>query len=257
MKKIFSMFLIVFAVMCFAPAAYAIDDDTLNLTDLAYVVGNNDTVGTSFETVNDLSAAVNFLTTASTLEISSSSEADATGGTGAVTIVLEGLDANRDVISETVTMTGQTSAVTVKYFLRINKMYVATSGTTGTNVGDIYCHLSTTTAGVPDTATAVYSMIQFGAGSSKAAVYSTPRKKITTLKSIFMGASAAGTFRIRRRTGSGPWVTIDTTQTNGGDASKEFGYVFYIPPSSDVAVEAAAASSTIKASACLEIRTRL
>lgn len=254
MKKL--MILVVLAAFLIPSAAFAHEDDTLNLYDLTYIVGNNDTVATSFETVNDLSAAVNFLSTASTLEVSSSSASDATGGTGAVTIVIEGLDANRDAMSETVTMTGQTSAVTVKYFLRINRVYVASAGTTGTNVGDIYVHLSATSSGVPSTATAVYGMIQNGAGSSKAAIYSTPRKRVTMLKSLHMGASAAGTFRVRRRTGSGPWVTIDTTQTSGGDSSKEFGYVIFIPPQSDIVVEALAAASTIKASACLELRAR-
>jgi len=135
-------------------------------------------------------------------------------------------------------------------------MTVASVGTFGTNVGDIYCHLSATTAGVPDTATLVYSMIQFGAGSSKIAVFTTPRKKRGIMKSIFNSASAAGAFRIKTRVGTGPWTIVDYTNTAVGYSAKTFGYFINIPAKSDVVVEALATASTIKASTNIEFRLK-
>jgi hypothetical protein len=58
-------------------------------------------------------------------------------GTGAWTVVVEGLDANYVERSETVTMTGTTPANTTQTFLRVFRAYVATAGTAGTNVGNI------------------------------------------------------------------------------------------------------------------------
>lgn len=241
------------AVLTLAGNAWAIEDDGIVYGELTYILGHNDDVGTTFETVGDLSAASNFLATASTLEVSSSSTDDET--TGAVTVVLKGLDANYDSINETITMTGQTGAVSVKYFLRINQMYVASAGSTGTNVGDIYAHRSATTSGVPDTATAIYSMIKAGAGSSKIAAYTTPRRKLSTIKSLFQTATASGAFRVRKRTAGGPWTTIDYTTTIGGDTSKQFAYVMPIEPRTDIVVEAFA-DTTSECSVNVEFRTK-
>jgi hypothetical protein len=58
-------------------------------------------------------------------------------GTGAHTVMVEGLDANWLEISEEVSMEGTGNAVTTASFWRINRMYVTKSGTNGTNVGNI------------------------------------------------------------------------------------------------------------------------
>jgi hypothetical protein len=48
------------------------------------------------------------------------------------TILIQGLDANYDMISETVALTGTTVAVTTKSFLRVNSMVVTAGVPTGT-----------------------------------------------------------------------------------------------------------------------------
>jgi hypothetical protein len=89
------------------------------------------------------SGVYTWLTAAGTLEAISTSTNDTAAGTGARTIVVEGLDANYEFISATISMNG-TSATTATSlsFLRVFKAYVATSGTApasnaGANIGTI------------------------------------------------------------------------------------------------------------------------
>lgn len=59
-------------------------------------------------------------------------------GTGAWTIVVEGLDSNYEEISETITMTGTTPAASVGTdWFRVNRAYNTQAGTNEINVGNI------------------------------------------------------------------------------------------------------------------------
>lgn len=58
-------------------------------------------------------------------------------GTGAHTIVLEGLDANYLEITEEVTLNGTANSNSTKSFFRINRAYSKIVGTNGVNVGNI------------------------------------------------------------------------------------------------------------------------
>ena len=102
-------------------------------------------VGTSVVDVNRLAtpAVYAWLTTAAQLEAISSSANDTADGTGARTIVVEGLDANFVPCSATITMAGTSaSTATTQTFLRVHRAYVATSGaynttTAGPHAGNI------------------------------------------------------------------------------------------------------------------------
>jgi hypothetical protein len=59
-------------------------------------------------------------------------------GTGAWTVVVEGLDSNYEEISETVTLSGLTPVLSVGTdWFRINRAYNVTAGTDAVNAGDI------------------------------------------------------------------------------------------------------------------------
>jgi hypothetical protein len=112
--------------------------------------GINTAVGTSNETVWIGSNTYTFPAAASVLKVSSSSANDASpSGTGAQTILIEGLNAAHEAVSETVTLNGQTAVNTTNSYLRVNKMTVLTAGSGGTSVGNIYAGTGTVTAGVP------------------------------------------------------------------------------------------------------------
>jgi len=102
-------------------------------------------VGTSVVDVNRLAtpAVYSWLTTAAQLEAISSDANDTAAGSGARTIVVEGLDADFLPCSATIAMNGTTaSTATTQTFLRVHRAYVATCGTycdtdTGPHTGNI------------------------------------------------------------------------------------------------------------------------
>lgn len=79
-----------------------------------------------------------FLTVAQVLNVSSDNVSDTLAGTGARTIRIEGLDANYEVVLETVNLNGQTAVPTVNSYLRINAVTCTSFGTSERNEGSIY-----------------------------------------------------------------------------------------------------------------------
>lgn len=135
------------------------------------VWGFNPDVDQSLETVWGDGGLVVFPAAAGTMNVSSSSVDDTSAGTGARTIVLQGLDANYNEISETVTLNGQTTVASTKEFLRVNYITVATTGSGKANAGIIYVGAGVNTAGVPAT---VYGAVYTGFNASTTACYTIP-----------------------------------------------------------------------------------
>ena len=119
--------------------------------------GFNRSVGTTYETVfNNGGGIYTFPTAADTLDIVSTSAADT------MDVRITGLDANRDVLVEDVTLNGTTEVTTTGEFLRVNAAQILS----GNNAGDItISHGTDTVAYIEDTY-----------GSHQAAIYSVPRK---------------------------------------------------------------------------------
>ena len=74
---------------------------------------------------------------AAAIELVSDSAADDVGGTGALTVRVQGLDADYAWVSEDFIMTGVVAVVGTTLFMRILHMVVLTAGTGGTNAGAI------------------------------------------------------------------------------------------------------------------------
>ena len=89
------------------------------------ITGENTDVGTGgFETIWPLDGQITLQTTSSTLNLSSSSTADTSAGTGARTVFITGVGAAYAPLSEIVTMNGQTAVATVNSYIAINSMNV-------------------------------------------------------------------------------------------------------------------------------------
>jgi hypothetical protein len=69
--------------------------------------------------------------------VSSSADDDASPATGAWSVIVEGLDANYDEVSETIALDGVTPSVGAVSFLRVNRAYVAAAGSGAVNAGNI------------------------------------------------------------------------------------------------------------------------
>jgi len=86
----------------------------------------------------------------------------ASGATdAALQIQVNGLDANFNLLSETVTLNGSGTATTTNSFLRINGLFV----TNGLNAGNITAKI----------ATVLYAQINAGIGQSQASIYTVPK----------------------------------------------------------------------------------
>jgi len=117
------------------------------------------------------SGAYAFPASATVMKISSGNANDTSAGTGARTVRIVGLDANYNVISEVVSLNGQTAVNTTNSYLRINDFYVLTCGSGNTAAGIIYAGTGVVTTGVPAT---IYSAMPVAYNAQTQAIYTVP-----------------------------------------------------------------------------------
>jgi hypothetical protein len=135
------------------------------------VFGFNDDVDTTQVTVWPLPSLITFPAAALQMTVSSTNANDAAAGTGARTIVVQGVDANYNEVTETVTLNGQTAVTMTASLLRVNYAYVGTVGSGNSAAGDIYIGTGTVTAGVPAT---TYDIIKFDYNNTTTGSYTVP-----------------------------------------------------------------------------------
>lgn len=135
------------------------------------VFGYNADVDQTLETLWPQGGVITYPAAATVIKVSSSSANDTAAGTGARTVLLEGLDGSFNEVSETVTLNGQTAVNTVNSYLFINNATVITAGSGLAAAGTIYFGVGVVTAGVPAT---VYASIVDGDNRSIAASYTVP-----------------------------------------------------------------------------------
>lgn len=118
------------------------------------IFGFNRTIGTAFETIWDDGGNYTFLASAVQMTAVSTSANDT------MDVLISGLDANYNEISETVTLTGTVEVTTTASFLRINSAIILA----GSNVGSITIANSGTT----------YGFIGATLGTTQSSVYTVP-----------------------------------------------------------------------------------
>lgn len=131
-------------------------------------LGNNPVISTATvpEDIWPLGGVYPFLSAASALEILSSSVNDTSAGTGARTVLINGLDGNYDEVAQTVTLNGTTPVSIPTALLRVNSAIIMTAGSTEINAGNIT---------IRDTATTTArAYIQAGAGITRSSIYTVP-----------------------------------------------------------------------------------
>lgn len=200
------------------------------------VFGYNGDVDTSEVTVWPLPSIIGHPAAALQMKVSSTSANDTSAGTGARTVVIQGLDANYVEISETVTLNGQTEVLTAQSFFRINYAYVATTGSTNSAAGDIYFGTGTVTAGVPAT---LYNIIKYDFNNTVTGHYTIPAGYTGYLsQGLFSAGQASGSTQVRGRlltTGLDDIRrTAAVTTVNNGVADYVFEYPLRIPEKTDL-----------------------
>jgi hypothetical protein len=125
-------------------------------------------------------------TTARLHDIASDDVNDTAAGSGAMTVLVEGLDASGVEQSETITMSGLLAVATTNTYSMVHRLTVATAGSGGANAGTI-----SATAQTDSTITA---QIAPGNNRSQMAIYKVPASKTAYVTRIWgsNGVSAGG-----------------------------------------------------------------
>lgn len=150
--------------------------------------GINGAVGTSLETVWVGGDAYTFPSSATTTTISSSSANDTSAGTGARTVLVEGVNASYVAVSETASLNGQTGVELDNDYLRVNRITVLTAGSGGTSAGSIYVGTGTVTTGVP---AVILNRTGSSSNESESGFYTVPAGYTAYIKSWTMSSANA------------------------------------------------------------------
>lgn len=178
-------------------------------------------------------AYAGLVSSAVVLEALSGDADDDDGDTGARTIRVEGLDENWDYQTEDFTMNGTSVVAGALSWIRVNRAYVLTAGSSGVNEGLI------TVRAVADTP--VMASIAAGRGESQMALYSVPRfhkaflQRAQARATLSNNSDLALVYRAAADVATSPLRTL--TQLDGiaeGGFSLDFGDSILLPEKSDV-----------------------
>ena len=203
--------------------------------------------GTTYPVWN-VAANRTYLTTAAAMKVSSSSANDAAAGTGARTVLVEGLDQNYNAISETVTLNGQTAVDTVKSYLRVCHITVLTAGSGGKNAGTIYVGTGALTSGVP---AVIHELAPAGFNTELSGVYTVPAGYTAYLYQGGMSSQSNGnnfiTGTLAYSNQGSPWLTPAVTIFTADMVDYNFTYPLQLPEKTDIETRATVSAGTSSA----------
>lgn len=214
--------------------------------------GANPDVGSSAEeTIWTNGGNITWPATAFTAYIVSTDAADASAGTGARVVTVQGLDSDYNFQTVSVTL-GGTTAVTISGanpWLRINRAFVTSSGTGGAAAGTIT---------IQDVgATVVYANLGLG-NQTQMAVYTVPAghtlylDQITFTAAISTGSNSATVKLNTRDFGSNTFRTRYTADLQSGELINSLQYPLALPEKTDIEARAVMSAGTASISAFFE-----
>jgi hypothetical protein len=209
------------------------------------VFGFNPDVDTAQVSVWPLPSLITFPAAALQMTVSSTSADDTAAGTGARTVVVQGLDANYNEVTETVTMNGQTAVTMSASLLRVNYAYVATAGSGNSAAGDIYIGTGTVTAGVPAT---TYDIIKFDYNNTTTGSYTVPASYTAYVsQGLFSAGQTGGSNQVQGRLltrgTNNIRMTAAITSLNNGVADYVFEYPLAVPEKTTIEATAIGSST--------------
>lgn len=207
--------------------------------------GFANSIGTTQQTVTPAVAAGTpyaYLATATTMKVSSSSANDTSAGTGARTLLLTGLNASYLVITETITLSGQTAVTTTNSFLRVLETKILTVGSGLAQAGTIYIGNGTVTSGVPAT---VYWRSEIDYNTWSFAGYTVPAGYTAYVTSYTLTAQSTtaninvSAALVVYEFGIGtPEIQSTIRSTSSGNFDRHFDFPFAIPEKCDFEIRA-------------------
>lgn len=186
--------------------------------------GYNASVGTSYETIWSGSNIYTYIATAGTAVVTSSNTAADNGGT----VLVQGLDANYNEVSETLTIGGSAGSV---QFYRVFRASLKTANTGDTNSGTITVTVDSKSAAIIDP----------DYGQTLMALYTIPKDKTGFLFQLDVGNSKQTEIEVKvlmKNGASGVWNTISFITTREGFVEKNFHVPLSIPQKHDIELRA-------------------
>lgn len=214
--------------------------------------GRNPSIGGAPETVWQNGGIYSYLSAASTLYVSADDDTnDNPTGTGARTVTVQGLDANFNVVEETLSVNNTAGSV---QFLRVFRAFVLSAGSLTTNDDIITV---STGAGGTGTVLATIGIIgtgtTFGLGQTQLALYTIPAGKTGYLTNWQVGGgtyndSITATLLARELDGDAPFRSRDIMDVPGGFHTRNYAVPYRFPEKTDIEVRAIASTGSIVSS---------
>ena len=234
----------------FEPFGLQVSRNQIQGHEAVIVFGYNADIDTSEETIWPDGGLIPHPTVASVLDIVSTSADDdgSPAGTGARTVYIEGVDGDYNVVSETVTLNGTSNVSTVEEYLYINKFYVATAGSGGSNVGAITAKLSST----------LYDIIAVGYNTRTTAHYCVPAGytgyMVTGLITTGQVSGSTSVTAYLKQHGPDGILRVGAVSTlNNGSVKYDFDPAYVIPEKNCVGASAIGSAANNSASAYFNI----
>jgi len=209
-------------------------------------------IGTTPQTIASFVTAGNtyvYPTSATVMKVSSSSASDTAVGTGVQKIIVAGLDANYNQVSETVIMNGQTAVNTVNSYLRILYTELLVVGSGAAQAGTIYVGTGTVTTGVPAT---IYWTSETTYNNWGFAGYTVPAGYTAYVTSYTITSQSAtanlllSAAMIEREYSTGVAEIQSTMRlVAGGTVDRHFDFPYVVEEKNDIELRAWAPSGTI------------
>lgn len=172
-----------------------------------------------------------------TVEIFSDDANDTSAGTGARTVRITGLQTSSSTAytTEDLTLNGVTGVTSSNSYYRVNRAFILTAGSGGTNAGQLTVRHTSTTANV-------FSQISAGTGQTQICCWTVPAsREFFMTRLLIVGTrdtGGAGTVNLDiqiREFETGAWRNIrDFTFTTGSALDPAFDYPLHIPAQADI-----------------------
>ena len=218
--------------------------------------GNNDDIDGSLETIWDAGGLYpwsSFASAGTVVLTSSDTEDDedkggGVEGTGAHRVTIEGLDANYNLVTDTLITNGTSTRTSTVEFLRVFRAYVAEAGTTGTNEGTLTITKGGTTVAQIKTAG---SPTATGLGQTFMALYTVPAGYTGYIFDWNVSTAKADgdVFLLKRLANDGAWRAQDTIHTNINSVERTYKFPLKIEEKADIEVRALSPSNNMKCAA--------
>ena len=167
-------------------------------------------------------------------------------GTGAHKVVIEGLDSNYNLVTDTLITNGTSTRTSTVEFLRIFRAYVTEAGTTGTNEGTLTITKGGTTVAQIKTAG---SPTATGLGQTFMSVYTVPAGYTGYIYQFNASTAKADgdVFLMQREiTDGGVWRSRDIIHTNQNAVEREYKFPLKMNEKTDIDIRALSPSNNMK-----------